>query len=137
MGDGGSQFLGFMLAFLPLIDNKNAGTSLPLSHAAVLLSIPIFDTISAIWRRIRDHRRIDSPDRMHIHHKLMNFGFGARGVDTVLYSLQIVLGILVFVSIWLQGALSLLVLGAAYAVSLGFFVVIHFANRRVLKENGD
>jgi UDP-GlcNAc:undecaprenyl-phosphate GlcNAc-1-phosphate transferase len=135
MGDGGSQFLGFMLAFLPLIDNKTTGVSLPLSHAAVLLSIPILDTISAIWRRIRDHRRIDSPDRMHIHHKLINFGLGARRVDGVLYILQIVLGILVFVSIRSQGVLSLLFLGTAYIVSVGLFIVIHFVTRWTRKES--
>jgi UDP-GlcNAc:undecaprenyl-phosphate GlcNAc-1-phosphate transferase len=137
MGDGGSQFLGFMLAFLPLLENKSSGASLPLSHAAILLSIPIFDTFAAIWRRIRDRRRIDSPDRMHIHHKLMNLGLGARGVDGILYLLQIVLGILVFVSMQSQGALSLLLLGIAYTVSVGFFIVIHFVNRWAVKENGD
>jgi UDP-GlcNAc:undecaprenyl-phosphate GlcNAc-1-phosphate transferase len=70
----------------------------------------------------------------------MNFGLGARGVDGVLYLLQIVLGILVFVSIRFQrlgsrGALSLLFLGTAYLVSVGFFVVIHFVNRQTLKKN--
>jgi UDP-GlcNAc:undecaprenyl-phosphate GlcNAc-1-phosphate transferase len=131
MGDGGSQFLGFMLAFLPLIDTKNT-VSLPLPYAAVLLSIPIFDTFAAIWRRLRDHRRIDSPDRFHIHHKLMNFGLDALGVDCVLYSLQIVLGILVFLSVQQAGrALSLVFLGAAYVVSVGFFAAIHFMSQRL------
>jgi UDP-GlcNAc:undecaprenyl-phosphate GlcNAc-1-phosphate transferase len=134
MGDGGSQFLGFMLAVLPLIENKNSAFTLPLFHTAVLLAIPILDTIAAIWRRIRDHRRIDNPDRMHIHHKLMNCGFGARTIDGILYSLQIVLGILVFLSIQFQGTLSLVFLGAAYAVSLGFFMTFHFMNRRTPQE---
>jgi UDP-GlcNAc:undecaprenyl-phosphate GlcNAc-1-phosphate transferase len=137
MGDGGSQFLGFMLAFLPLIDTN----SLPLPYAAVLLSIPIFDTFAAIWRRLRDHKRIDSPDRLHVHHKLMNLGLGTRGVDGVLYTLQIVLGILVFLSVQqAEKPLSLIFLGAAYAVSVGFFTAIHFMNRRLTvpgdKKNG-
>jgi UDP-GlcNAc:undecaprenyl-phosphate GlcNAc-1-phosphate transferase len=135
MGDGGSQFLGFMLACLPLIYNKDTATSLPLSYAAVLLSIPIFDTVAAIWRRLRDHRRIDSPDRLHIHHKLMRLGLQARGVDCVLYTLQIVLGILVFLSIRFQGMFSLIFLGAAYIVSMGFFAVIHFLNLRARRQN--
>jgi UDP-GlcNAc:undecaprenyl-phosphate GlcNAc-1-phosphate transferase len=134
MGDGGSQLLGFTLAILPLIDNENAASSLSLSHAAALLSIPIFDTASAVWRRIRDRRRIDSPDRMHIHHKLMNLGFRARGVDGILYGLQIVLGFLVFASIRLKGSSSLALLGAAYIVPLCFFITIHYCNRWAVQK---
>jgi UDP-GlcNAc:undecaprenyl-phosphate GlcNAc-1-phosphate transferase len=139
MGDGGSQFLGFVLALLPLM---NAGgermdegpVRFPLLYAAALLGIPIFDTFAAIWRRIRDRRRIDSPDRLHIHHKLMNLGLGARGVDGILYGLQIALGVLVFESMRFTGVLSLIFLGAAYLGTAGFFVTIHFVNRSVIRK---
>ncbi|MDR3335271.1 MAG: undecaprenyl/decaprenyl-phosphate alpha-N-acetylglucosaminyl 1-phosphate transferase [Treponema sp.] len=132
MGDGGSQFLGFILALLPLIDKGGNGYSaLPLPYAAALLIIPIFDTIAAIWRRIRDGRRIDSPDRFHVHHKLLNLGLSARGVDGVLYGLQLILGGLVFLSVTVQGVHSLVLLSTAYLVGIGFFSILHFMNRRV------
>jgi UDP-GlcNAc:undecaprenyl-phosphate GlcNAc-1-phosphate transferase len=134
MGDGGSQFLGFTLALLPLIDLGDPQLSLPLPYAAALLIIPIFDTIAAIWRRTRDGRRIDSPDKSHIHHKLMNLGLDAKKVDGVLYGLQIVLGILVFISVKLPGALSLIVLGATYLAGIAFFVVIHYTNRAAILQ---
>jgi UDP-GlcNAc:undecaprenyl-phosphate GlcNAc-1-phosphate transferase len=130
MGDGGSQFLGFMLAVLPLLDKGNAGSNLPLPYAAALLMIPILDTIAAVWRRVRDHRRIDSPDRAHIHHKLINLGLKAGGVDAILYTLQIALGALVFISIRTPGVLSLVLLGAAYVIGIGFFTTVHFLNQR-------
>ncbi|AEF86524.1 putative undecaprenyl-phosphate N-acetylglucosaminyl 1-phosphate transferase [Treponema primitia ZAS-2] len=132
MGDGGSQFLGFTLALLPL--SNGTGTGIPVFYAAALLSIPIFDTIAAIWRRLRDGRRIDSPDRLHIHHKLMNMGLSSRKVDAVLYGLQILLGVLVFESLRFKGGLSILLLGAAYAATAGFFTFIHFANRAIQKQ---
>jgi UDP-GlcNAc:undecaprenyl-phosphate GlcNAc-1-phosphate transferase len=134
MGDGGSQFLGFILALLPLIDRGDSQQIIPLPYAAALLIIPIFDTISAIWRRTRDGRRIDSPDKLHIHHKLMNLGLDARKVDGVLYGLQIILGILVFISIKLSGVLSLIVLGGTYLLGTTFFIVIHYTNRAVLLQ---
>jgi UDP-GlcNAc:undecaprenyl-phosphate GlcNAc-1-phosphate transferase len=134
MGDGGSQFLGLMLAVLPLLDKGNAESDLPLPYAAALLMIPIFDTTAAVWRRIRDHRRIDSPDRAHVHHKLMNLGLKARGVDAVLYGLQIILGVLVFISVKTPGILSLVVLGIAYAIGISFFSVVHFLNYRVIGQ---
>jgi UDP-GlcNAc:undecaprenyl-phosphate GlcNAc-1-phosphate transferase len=136
MGDGGSQFLGFTLALLPLLEEQETVAALPLPYAAALLAIPIFDTTAAVWRRLRDGRRIDSPDRAHIHHKLMNLGFHARGVDAMLYGLQIVLGVLVFISIRLPGRLSLIVLGIAYAAALVFFCVAHFLNRKAVLSGG-
>jgi UDP-GlcNAc:undecaprenyl-phosphate GlcNAc-1-phosphate transferase len=132
MGDGGSQFLGFILALLPLINRGNGQVVLPLPYAAALLIIPIFDTIAAVWRRTRDGRRIDSPDKFHIHHKLMNLGLDSKKVDGVLYGLQIILGSLVFVSIKLPGSLSLIVLGISYLVGITFFITIHYMNRTVM-----
>ncbi|MDR0315265.1 MAG: undecaprenyl/decaprenyl-phosphate alpha-N-acetylglucosaminyl 1-phosphate transferase [Treponema sp.] len=132
MGDGGSQFLGFALALLPLLGEDETRAALPVLYAAALLAIPIFDTIAAVWRRIRDHRRIDSPDTFHVHHKLLNLGFGARGVNAILYSLQIVLSVLVFISIQVNGWRSLAILGIAYFVAITFFAIIHFLNRRII-----
>lgn len=132
MGDGGSQFLGFTLALLPILDSGERGTNLSLPFAAALLMIPIFDTFSAIVRRLRDGRRIDSPDRAHMHHKLMNLGFDARGVDAVVYTLQILLGILVYFSVTRTGMLPLYFLSAAYAIGMTFFVSIHYLNRAAM-----
>jgi UDP-GlcNAc:undecaprenyl-phosphate GlcNAc-1-phosphate transferase len=134
MGDGGSQFLGFMLAVLPLLNRGSAKRELSLFYAAALLLIPILDTTAAVWRRLRDHRRIDSPDRAHIHHKLMNMGLDAKGVDAVLYGLQAALCVLVFVSLKVYGLLSAAVLGSAYVTGIGFFCAVHFLNLRVTKR---
>jgi UDP-GlcNAc:undecaprenyl-phosphate GlcNAc-1-phosphate transferase len=136
MGDGGSQFLGFVLALLPLINAGGQPRGFPLLYAAALLAIPIFDTFAAIWRRIRDRRRIDDPDRLHIHHKLMNLGFNAHGVDGTLYALQIALGLLVCRSLRSEGVRSLIFLGAAYLAAAGFFIAIHFVNLHVIRKRG-
>jgi UDP-GlcNAc:undecaprenyl-phosphate GlcNAc-1-phosphate transferase len=134
MGDGGSQFLGFVLALLPLINVGEEPIRFPLLYAAALLAIPIFDTFAAIWRRIRDRRRIDDPDKLHIHHKLMNLGFNARGVDGALYALQVALGVLVCQSLRFRDIRSLIFLAAAYVVAAGFFIAIHFVNLSVVRK---
>jgi UDP-GlcNAc:undecaprenyl-phosphate GlcNAc-1-phosphate transferase len=136
MGDGGSQFLGFTLALFPLIEEPASPAALPVPYAAALLAIPIFDTIAAVWRRLRDGRRIDSPDKFHIHHKLMNLTLSARGADGILWGLQIVLGVLVYLSVGAGGWLSLVILGAAYLVIIAFFTAIHFLNRRAMRLLG-
>lgn len=134
MGDGGSQFLGFILAVLPIIHRENEKLELPVIYVTALLIIPIFDTIAAIWRRLRDGRRIDSPDKLHIHHKLMNLGLNSRGIIGVLYTLQIILGILVFLSIKLPGKKALLFLLLAYLIGAAFFSAIHYMNKSALEK---
>jgi len=131
MGDCGSQFLGFTLALLPLMKSPNSPSSLPVLYAAALFAIPIFDTTAAVWRRIRDGKKVSEPDKAHIHHKLINLGLGAKGVNAVIYSLQIIIGLLTFfaVKFYNNELFSLLFLGGAYFIALAFFTVIHFMNR--------
>jgi UDP-GlcNAc:undecaprenyl-phosphate GlcNAc-1-phosphate transferase len=138
MGDGGSQFLGFTLALLPLLEEHKTTAALPVLYVAALLIIPIFDTIAAVWRRVRDKQNIYTPDRKHIHHKLMNLGLSVRQIDAVLFSLQLIISVWVFISLKIPGILSLVVLGIVYILSLAFFSVVHFMNRGIsstLKRN--
>jgi len=140
MGDGGSQFLGFTLAILPLLEEHDTIASLPVSYAAALLVIPIFDTTAAVWRRLRDGRRIDSPDRGHIHHKLMNLGLNSQKIIAILLGLQILLSVLVYISVRIQNqnrVLSLIILGIAYLSAIVFFSVLHFLNRKVVLNDGE
>jgi UDP-GlcNAc:undecaprenyl-phosphate GlcNAc-1-phosphate transferase len=134
MGDGGSQFLGLTLALLVVMKDQFKPSSLPVFYAAALFAIPILDTTAAVWRRLRDGKKIYDPDKSHLHHKLLNLGLNARGVISVVFGLQIILGVLTFISVRLEGAPSLLVLGAAYFIALSFFIAIHFLNRRTAKE---
>ncbi|MDR2746361.1 MAG: undecaprenyl/decaprenyl-phosphate alpha-N-acetylglucosaminyl 1-phosphate transferase [Treponema sp.] len=138
MGDGGAYFLGFTLALFPVSADRAA--NLPVPYAAAILLIPILDTVAAVWRRLRDRRPIDSPDRAHTHHKLMNLGLSSRGIDAVLFALQISLGLLVFAAIKAGGGVSLLFLSLAYGAALGFFIAVHFLNRHrqkiITKKSG-
>jgi UDP-GlcNAc:undecaprenyl-phosphate GlcNAc-1-phosphate transferase len=135
MGDGGAYFLGFTLALFPLIKTGDAAAGLPIPYAAAILLIPILDTIAAVWRRLRDGRRIDSPDRSHTHHKLMTLGLSFRRIDAALFTLQICLSALVYIAIGVPGRRSLLVLFLAYGAGAGFFTTIHFLNRQKLKNS--
>lgn len=130
MGDGGSQFLGFTLALLPVMKESNNPDTLPVFYAAALFAIPIFDTTASVWRRIRDGKKIYNPDKSHLHHKLMNLGLGARGVISIIFILQIIIGILTFTAVRLQGIISLFVLGSVYLIVLIFFIAIHYMNRK-------
>ena len=74
LGDGGSLFLGFIVAtsFVQFaVSNKLYDPSIVLWFAA----IPIFDFCAVIVRRKLLKRKITVADRSHIHHLLLSWGF--------------------------------------------------------------
>ncbi len=76
MGDSGSLVMGFLLAVLPLVAEPDSGTILYLP--VTLLLIPILDVFSAISRRIKKRISFTTPDKEHIHHKLLGLGLSER-----------------------------------------------------------
>lgn len=92
LGDGGSYFLGFLLALGTLRATQTDGASnMPLGVLALLWGYPIADTLWAIVRRIKGKRPIFSPDRAHLHHRLLNVVGRYRVTVWILHGLFIVL----------------------------------------------
>lgn len=95
MGDSGSLFLGFIISVIALLGFK-ATTLTSLIVPIVILSIPILDTILAIFRRILNHKPISAPDKNHIHHQLLKMKFSTRTTVLIIYLINIIFA---FVSI--------------------------------------
>jgi UDP-GlcNAc:undecaprenyl-phosphate GlcNAc-1-phosphate transferase len=134
MGDGGSQFLGFALAVLPLMSNQDERATIGLPYAAALLMIPVFDTIAAIWRRVREKRRIDSPDKFHLHHKLIMMGFTSRHALIIVTLFQLGISLLVVSSGWIHGAMGTVMLFSVFLLGILFFTVIHIRKEDILEK---
>jgi UDP-GlcNAc:undecaprenyl-phosphate GlcNAc-1-phosphate transferase len=91
MGDAGSLYLGFVLALLPLYifaAPGSAGAALPVGLS--LLLIPIMDTIAAIVRRRRQKKSFHIPDKEHLHHKLLNFGFTNKEILVMMAGVNVI-----------------------------------------------
>lgn len=134
MGDGGSQFLGFMIATVPLYTNNENFEYNKLLMMIVLVSFPLFDTIAAIWRRLRDHRSIMSPDRLHLHHKLLNIGFTKAQALSVVIAIQLLICVTVILSTYFPNLKGTSILIVAVLFMVGFFSVMHYTNRAVLRK---
>lgn len=134
MGDGGSQFLGFMVATIPLYSSATEFEFNKFEMMLVLVSFPMMDTIAAIWRRIRDHKPIMRPDRSHLHHKLLNLGFEKRNALYIVSGIQILICITVILSTFLEKSMAAILLAVALAFMTCFFAVIHYTNRAVLRK---
>ena len=93
MGDGGSLFLGFMMASLSVVGPLKQSTFIAVVIPVIVLGIPIFDTFFAILRRIVNRRPIMEADKGHLHHKLMASGYGQRRAVLMLYGISGIMGV--------------------------------------------
>ncbi len=93
MGDTGSTFLGFSLAVLSVQGVFKSYAIISFAIPFLILGLPIFDTAFAILRRLLTGKGIMTPDRGHIHHKLVDMGFTQKQSVFILYAMSCVLGI--------------------------------------------
>ncbi len=124
MGDTGSMFLGFMIAVIALLGYKVA-TMTSIIIPIILLSLPIFDTLFAIIRRVLKGESIGTPDKEHLHHQLLRMTSSTKKTVIIIY----------IVNALFSAASILFVLGdnkqaiALYVALMIFFIFI------VLKTN--
>ena len=98
MGDGGSLLLGLLL-YTMTIQLMKTPSNWPVSGlvhpvaAMCMLAYPLVDTLRVFTLRVLDGRSPFSPDRWHIHHKLLELGLGHKMSSGViwLYTLCFVL----------------------------------------------
>lgn len=135
MGDNGSQFLGFMIATIPLYSSGDVFEYNKFMIMIVITSFPVFDTIAAIWRRIRDHRPIMSPDKAHLHHKLLNMGYTQKQALFLIIGIQIILCCAVILSYFLGTAKGAVLLIESFVFMLILFSIIHYTNRSVNRKH--
>lgn len=125
MGDTGSMFLGFVLACVSVQGLFKGYAVVSLAAPILVLGLPIFDTTSAVLRRLKNHQPIMSPDRGHLHHKLIDAGFSQKRAVTTIYALCLILCI-VAVGLIATKAISLWVLAL---VLLGFVLFLWLTPR--------
>lgn len=83
MGDSGSLTLGFVISVLSIkaLDYINPVSIL------FIAAIPIFDTLIVMIRRKRNGLSIFSPDKLHVHHILLNFFNGNIRITVIFIAL--------------------------------------------------
>ncbi|MGR8931155.1 MAG: glycosyltransferase family 4 protein [Gammaproteobacteria bacterium] len=88
MGDTGSQFIGFMAAFLCIYLVENVYITLNPALPLLLLGLPVLDTLMVMSQRIYVGLSPFSPDKRHIHHRLLAHGFTHAEAVSCIYALQ-------------------------------------------------
>ena len=93
MGDTGATFLGFTLAVVSIQGLFKFYAVISFAVPFLMLGLPIFDTAFAILRRLAHGQSPMSPDRGHIHHRLIDMGFTQKQAVAVLYIISAILGL--------------------------------------------
>ncbi len=88
MGDGGSQFLGFSVGILVIMLTQQVNPLLNSAIAVLILGLPVLDTVMVIGQRVYEGRSAFSPDKNHIHHKLLGLGFNHYEAVFLIYLTQ-------------------------------------------------
>jgi UDP-GlcNAc:undecaprenyl-phosphate GlcNAc-1-phosphate transferase len=107
VGTSGVYVIGFSLAVLSVLGTAKVAVAL------LVLGVPIIDTFWIIVRRIAARRSPFTPDRGHLHHRLLDLGLSHRSAVLLIYA---ICGALAVLSLLLSGA------GQLYAF-LGILVV--------------
>ena len=116
MGDGGAYFLGFLIGGLTLVTSQKGTVAAALVAPVFALALPIIDVTLAIVRRGLKGLPVFRPDRRHIHHRLVDFGFSHRRTLLTLYVLSTLFLLMAFGVFWSQGRLVPLFIGISFLV---------------------
>ena len=124
IGDTGSNFMGFSLAIISILGVAKTYTALVLIAPIIILAMPIFDTIFAIFRRLikgKSLKAVFQPDKGHLHHKLMAKGYTQKQAVLIMYGITAILGmfavILLESGIWKALSFALLIIAI---VAIGY-----------------
>ena len=93
IGDTGALFLGYVLAVLSIDGLFKFHTAMSFLIPLSIFGLPLFDTGFAFLRRILHGKSPFSPDRGHIHHRLIDMGFNQKQSVAILYAICGILGI--------------------------------------------
>jgi UDP-GlcNAc:undecaprenyl-phosphate/decaprenyl-phosphate GlcNAc-1-phosphate transferase len=136
MGDTGSLLIGIINSILVIkfinvagspINNAFSLTSSPAIGFAVLM-IPLFDTLRVFGLRILDRRSPFSPDRIHVHHYLLDLGFSHKKVALTCVAATVVF---VVTALLLRNVDTTILIGILLAMAFSFIGIIYFYRQKL------
>jgi hypothetical protein len=114
--DGYHGYLPYLPATLPIFGVAKTVTLVVLVAPILVLGLPIFDTLFAIFRRLKKGKSLKAvfmADNGHLHHRLMRRGYTQKQAVAILYAASASLGmfaiILIDNGIWKAFSFALVV----------------------------
>ena len=114
-GYGGGGLAGFLLGILAILSFGKVGT------AILILSIPMIDAIYTMIRRIKKFKSPFKADWGHLHHRLIEIGWGKRRIAIFYWFITLILGVS---SLFLKGIEKPIVFITIAILLLVFIIMI-------------
>ena len=99
MGDAGSYFIGFCIAVAALLASFASFTGEPEESRHTILAplcvmaVPLYDTVTVLWIRLREGRSPFSADKNHFSHRLVALGFTKGQAVLTIYLTTVTCGL--------------------------------------------
>lgn len=138
MGDAGVLLLGLLMAASTmLIGGRSAGVVsgetyfffAPLFIPFFILGVPIFDMAFAFVRRTASRTGFATPDKNHLHHRLLRLGHGQRRSVLILWAWTALLSGFVLFPLYVSSVNAFIPFGVL-ALAVLLFTLFHPALRR-------
>ena len=143
IGDGGTLLMGliFSVAVVSILRedspvalsvNENFGL---IAFALATLAIPVFDTVRVMLMRMIRHTSPFHPDKTHLHHLLLDFGFSHIGVTITEISMNLLILLIWWISYRLGASVDVqlyMVILFSFLFTFGFY---GFARHLERKQN--
>jgi UDP-GlcNAc:undecaprenyl-phosphate GlcNAc-1-phosphate transferase len=145
MGDAGAHFLGILMAASTMVIGGRVpvGTSgetyfffAPVFIPFFILGVPIVDMAFAFIRRTARGTSFNTPDKEHIHHRLVRLGHGPRRSVVILWAWTAILSGFVLFPLFNHQVNAFIPLGAA-ALGAGLYTLFHPGLRQGNGEDAD
>ena len=133
MGDTGSQLLGFTLAVISIKGASLSASTLSLAIPLLAIGIPILDTTYAFIRRMVRKGNPFLPDKMHIHHQLLNIGFSHTGAVLFMYAVS---GALAVIAMTFRGKHELTLLASYSIIAIALLAFLKVMRVRISRSKG-
>ena len=134
MGDAGSQYLGFTIAFLAVQLTQQGNTALSAALPALLIGLPIIDILTVFYLRISGGMHWFKASRNHFHHRLLDIGYVHAESVMVIYSVQLLFVVSAVTLRYHMDAVILLAYGVIIAAVFTALTLAERSGRRHRKE---
>ncbi len=94
MGDGGSNFLGYLFAALAVIGSQGDQSQIPFIIPVILLSMFLWDGGTTLIKRLPKGKDWLEPHRDHYYQRLIKLGYTHKQVTSLYSVLNLILGVI-------------------------------------------
>ena len=147
MGDAGALFLGLLMAASTMVISGRVPPDVPISGVTYfffaplfiplfILGVPLVDMAFAFIRRTAQGKGFDTPDKEHIHHRLLRLGHGPRRSVIILWAWTAVLSGFLLFPLFVHQVNAIIPLGVA-ALGVALYTFFHPGLRRGNGEDDD